>query len=187
MWCNTNQILSCIVRLVITSIYLYFSCFCSLNELLGTTMTVVFALFVVMQNNNTIMLSPKPKNETLPAPQRFECDIIDGWMSLQGHGRNNNYLDTGYFVVKTLQHTLWYIDHVHKFKHYACPLPKTFTQFSGYNDYKKLHHKRPVIAYKDLNDFLLDFTKALLFHLMFLSRHKELHVSKFRIAVGRHL
>lgn len=96
-------------------------------------------------------------------------------MSLQGYGWNSNSLDTGDFVVKTLKHTLWYIDHAHdKFKQNACPLPKTFTQFSGYNDYKKLHHKTPVITSEKLNDFSLDLTKALSFPSMLLSRHKEL-------------
>lgn len=38
-----------------------------------------------MQNNNTIMLPQKPKNEKLTGPQRLECDIID-LMSLQGYG-----------------------------------------------------------------------------------------------------
>lgn len=138
------------------------------------TRNTINAFSLLMQNNNTIMLPQKPKNEKLTGPQRLECDIID-CMSLQGYGWNNNSLDIGDFVVKTLTHTLWYIDHAHdKFKQNACPLPKTFTQFSGYNDYKKLPHKTPVITSEKLNDFSLDVTKALSFPSMLLSRHKEL-------------
>lgn len=77
--------------------------------------------------------------------------------------------------VKTLRNTLWYIDHAHnKSKENALPLPKTFKQFSGHNDYKKLYHKTPVIASEKLNDFLLDLTKALSFPSMASSRHKKL-------------
>lgn len=84
-------------------------------------------------------------------------------------------MDTGDFVVKTLKHILWYIDQAHgKITQNACPLPKNLTQFSGYNDYKKCHHKTPVITSEKLNDFLLDLTKALSFPSMLLSRHKEL-------------
>lgn len=67
------------------------------------------------------------------------------------------------------------IDQAHgKITQNACPLPKNLTQFSGYNDYKKCHHKTPVITSEKLNDFLLDLTKALSFPSMLLSRHKEL-------------
>lgn len=55
-------------------------------------------------------------------------------MSLQGYGWNINYLDTCDVLVKTLEYTLWYIDHANdKFKQNTCPLPTTFTKLSGYD------------------------------------------------------
>lgn len=85
-------------------------------------------------------------------------------MALQDYRWNNNSLDIGDFVVKTLKHTLM-------FNQNACLLPKIFTQFSGYTDYKELYHKTPVITSEKLNDFSLDLTKALSLPQMLLSRH----------------
>lgn len=117
------------------------------------TRNTINAFSVLMQNNNTIVQPQKPTNEKLSRPQRLEFDIKD-WMSMQGYWWNNNSLDTGDFVVKTLKRTLWYIDHAHdKFKQSKSLLPNTFTQFSGYNDYQKLHHKTSVITSEKLNDF----------------------------------
>jgi hypothetical protein len=139
--------------------------------------STINAFSVLMNNQRLIALptKPTPNNENkLTGPQRLQSDIID-WMSSKGCGWVKDSLETGEFVVKTLKNTLWYIDHAHtKFKDNGCPVPKAFSLFTGYNDYKKLHHKTPVITSEKLNELSLDLTKALSLPSMSLSRHKEL-------------
>lgn len=148
---------------------------CSIaNPTTGMSNTVN-AFSVLMHKSLSLPQKPKLNHEKkLTGPQRLQSDLID-WMSSKGYGWTQDSLDTGEFVVKTLRNTLWYIDHAHhKFKEQACPVPKVFCKFSGYNDFKKNRHKTPVITSEKLNEFSLDLTKALSFPSMSLTRHKQL-------------
>ncbi len=89
----------------------------------------------------------KPQADTvkLLGPQHLRNDIID-WAAGLGCGWPKSSLDSGDFVIKTISHCLWYLDHCHdKMKAKGFPMPAAFQQFQGYHDFQKSHHKAPVV------------------------------------------
>ncbi|XP_056008509.1 uncharacterized protein LOC130051170 [Ostrea edulis] len=135
------------------------------------------AFALLMHSSSSIILPPKPKPEgekKLSGPQRLQCDLID-WMESKGYGWTQNSIDTAEYVIKTLRNSLWYVDHAHaKLKESGCPIPKCFSSFHGYNEFKKLHHRIPLIKSERLNELSMDLTKALSFPSMSSSRNKQL-------------
>ncbi|CAG2208678.1 unnamed protein product [Mytilus edulis] len=135
------------------------------------------AFSVLMSSQNELHMPDKPvplSGKQLTGPQRLYSDIID-WASNIDQGWSLDTLDTGKEVLSKLSSALWYIDHGHeKFAEKCCRIPECFQRFKGYNEYKKLRHKTPVITSEKLNDVCLSLTKCLSFPSMSLPRHTRL-------------
>ena len=58
----------------------------------------------------------------------------------------------GHNVVRTLRDALWYIDTAHQqFEERAIHLPESFSEFQGFNDYKKNRKNKPRMSAEDLD------------------------------------
>ncbi|XP_063434558.1 uncharacterized protein LOC134715936 [Mytilus trossulus] len=129
-----------------------------------------------MGNRCKVVLPDKPKTDgakKLSGPQRLLCHVID-LMESKGCGWTVDCLDTANFVAKSLRDTLWYIDHAHKkLSDSACHVPKIFDKFQGYNEFKKIHHRPPIITSQRLNELSVDLSKSLSFPSILSSRNKK--------------
>ncbi|CAC5419772.1 unnamed protein product [Mytilus coruscus] len=126
------------------------------------------AFSILMGNRVKIILPDRPKTDgakKFSGPERLLCYIID-LMESKGCGWTLDCLDTANFVAKSLRDTLWYIDHAHH-------VPKIFDKFQGYNEFKKIHHRPPIITSQRLNELSVDLSKSLSFPSMLSSRKKN--------------
>ena len=127
-----------------------------------------------MLMSRTYSLPPKIESEKLISPQILYNDILD-WAQSLDCGWSKDSMESGIFVISTLQNALWYVDHCHdKFQTNSCALPEVFAKFQGYNQYMKHHHKAPTVTSQKLEEICNELAKAVSFPSMNTTRNRKL-------------
>ncbi len=146
----------------------------------GKTKRDAFAL--LMSTSVEYMLPPKHDHDCgtqmdrkLTGPQQLYNDLID-WLNSINAGWTKACMDSAKAVVNALTNSLWYIDHCHdKLQEKCCKLPSAFDKFQGYNRYKELRHKAPVVTSEKLESICCDLAKCLSFPSMQTKRNSRLY------------
>ncbi|KAK3095270.1 hypothetical protein FSP39_012504 [Pinctada imbricata] len=134
------------------------------------------AFDTLMQSQKKLHLPSKIMKVSMMGPEKLYNDIID-WIAPIDNGWTLDQKEIGSKIISTLRNALWYIDHAHeKFKERGCPLPDVYKAFQGYNNYKKLRHKQPIVTVMKLNELCNDLSACLSFPSMNSVQHKTLYV-----------
>ncbi|KAK3092298.1 hypothetical protein FSP39_000976 [Pinctada imbricata] len=128
-----------------------------------------------MQDSRKRAYPEYPKGSKLSGPQQLKSDLTD-WVQDIDPGWEIHQITSARNVINKLTDALWYIDHNHdKFKDAGCPIPKVFSTFQEYNQFKLQRRRAPTINGEKLTQICSDLSVCLSYPCMSSKCHKTLY------------